>query len=49
MKNKNEVTEYELKKEARESMMSPEELRKLKSLFKNSEELRTKHVDKKEK
>ena len=49
MKNKNEVNEYELRKEASESMMSPEELRKLKSLFRNNEELRNKHANKKEK
>lgn len=47
MKNKNEVIEYELRKEASELIMSPEELRKLKSLFRNSEELRTNHADKK--
>ena len=49
MGNKNEVNDYELRKEASEMNLSPEELRKLKNLTKDSKEKRANQFDKKQK
>ncbi|MFJ7953536.1 hypothetical protein ACIQZG_18700 [Lysinibacillus sp. NPDC096418] len=49
MKSKNEMNNYELRKEASEMKMSSEELSKLKSLIRGSEEKRTNQVDKNQK
>ncbi|MGE7113235.1 hypothetical protein [Lysinibacillus sp. NPDC047702] len=46
MKSKNEIYNYELRKEASEMKMSSEELGKLKSLMRGSKEKRTNQVDK---
>ncbi|WP_432702672.1 hypothetical protein [Lysinibacillus sphaericus] len=46
MKRKNELNEYELRKEASEMKMSSEELSKLKSLIRGSKEERTNRVNK---
>lgn len=49
MESKNELHEYELRKEASEMKMSSEELSKLKSLIRGSKDKVTNQVDKNEK